>query len=459
MLERARRGEAIALACLLTLQACAAPRAPRQQTGAGACIVAEGATGWDTLTLVLDGAVDPTRAPIPSRFSERIAFAHFYETLIRVDCNGEVTPGLAVEWRKEDDGRRWRFDLRQDATFSDGSPVTAAAVAASWSRGAMRRPRPWAGTVEESVIVLGDRTLAVRLERRHATVPRIFAHPGLAVSGQTSDDAGWPAGSGAFVPVRTAAGGVSAEVGSAMGRDALGTLLMRWARSDPRDAIDQGFDVVVTRRPAVSAYARADGSARVVPLAWDRVYVLVVPAGRSQPRAFMTVPVTEDVAAAAVGADARKSPGPYWWDEVTCPLPAAVQGMARPLARRIVYRNDDGVGRGLAERLVALAASGLLVQAIGEEASAPRPVAAGLEPGTFAEALRVGGDLGYVLPFDRAVLDRCQAARSLQAAAPWPARLVPLVDTRAHLVVRRLSGRIVVAWDGAAFLASVEPAP
>jgi hypothetical protein len=413
----------------------------------------------DTLTLIVDDQVEASRAPVPSRFGERIAFGHFYQTLIQVDCSGQVRPGLAAAWQADEDGSLWRFELSQEAVFSDGSRVTAAAVAASWSRDAVRGPQPWAGTIEESVIVLGDRTLAVKLDRRHATVPPIFAHPGLAVRGQALDDGGWPVGSGPFVPIRTTAGSVSARVSGAMGRDAIGTLLMRWAGPDPRDAIDQGFDVVVTRRPAVSAYASADGTARVLPLAWDRVYVLVVPARRAQPSAFVTVPLAEDLAAAALGADARKSPGRYWWDDVTCPLPATVHETTRSPVRRIVYRKDDAVGRGLAERFVALVASGLLVQVVGEEASGPRPVAVGLEPGVFAEALRVGADLGYVLHIDRAVLDGCQAARSLVRAAPWPARLVPLVDTRAHLVIRRLSDRVVVAWDGAPFLAAAESAP
>jgi hypothetical protein len=244
-----------------------------------------------------------------------------------------------------------------------------------------------------------------------------------------------------------------------MERDRAGTLVIRWTDADPRDAIDRGFDVLVTRVPAVSAYAATAGSGRVLPLPWDRVYVLIAPAERVQPRAFVTMALDDDLAAAALGADARKSAGTYWWEDVTCPLPATTHGTERTAAGRIVYRRDDGVGRGLAERLVALAASGSLDGAIGDDPSAPRPVATGLDPGPYAEALRLGADLGYVLPLDRKVLDGCRAARAMQSAAPWPARLVPLVDTRAHLVVRRLRGRVVAAWDGAPLFDPAEPSP
>ncbi len=443
----------------LTVQACAAPRAPRQQTGEARCIVAEGATGRDTLTLVLDGAVDPVRAPIPSRFSERIAFAHFYETLIRVDCNGEIAPGLAVEWRKEGDGRRWRFALRPDAVFSDGTPVTAAAVVASWSREARRRPQPWGGTLDESVMVLGDRALAVTLDRPYGTVPLILAHQGLAVSGPTTDTSRWPFGSGSLAPTNADAGSVAARVAGAMGRDAIGTLLMRWAGPDPRDAIDAGFDVLVTRTPAISAYARAAGTTRVVPLPWDRVYVLLAPVLQEQAGARATLRLEEDFTAAAAGSDARGAAGPYWWDSVDCPLPTARKGADPDPARRIVYRSGDATARGLAERVVALMATGRLPPVLGLAGSGVRLVAVGLDGESFAEALRIGADAGYVISTERTVLDRCTAAREGLAAAPWPAAVVPLVDTRAHLVVRQGRGSVRLAWDGTPVLAAAEPAP
>jgi hypothetical protein len=457
MLEGARRGEAIALACLLTVQACAAPRAARQQTAEGACVVAEGATGWDTLTLVLDGAVDPTRAPIPSRFSERIAFAHFYETLVRVDCNGEVTSGLAVEWRREDDGRRWRFTLRPDAAFPDGAPVTARAVAASWSREVRRRPRPWGGTLDESVTVLGDRTLAVTLDRPYRTVPLIFAHPGLAVSGPTTDASPWPFGSASLAPIDEDPGGVTARAAGAMGRDAIGTLLMRWAGPDPRDAIDAGFDVLVTRTPAISAYAHASGMTRVVPLPWDRVYVLLAPAPQEQARARATLLLEEDFTAAAAGSEARGSAQPYWWDSVDCPLPAAENRSGPDPGRRVVYRSGDATARGLAERVVALAATGRILPVLGQARSGVRLVAVGLQVEPFAQALASGADAGYVLSTERTVLDACTAAREGLAAAPWPGTVVPLVETRAHLVVRRVRGSVRVAWDGTPVLTAAEP--
>ncbi|MEU3270356.1 ABC transporter substrate-binding protein [Saccharomonospora sp. NPDC006951] len=45
---------------------------------------------------------------------------------------GEITPWLAERWEVGDDARSFTFHLREGATFSDGSPVDAAAVKASF---------------------------------------------------------------------------------------------------------------------------------------------------------------------------------------------------------------------------------------------------------------------------------------------------------------------------------------
>src|SRR5581483_7866379 len=43
----------------------------------------------------------------------------------------EVQPSLAVTWSSGRDGRHWRFQLRPDVKFDDGSPLTSELVAAS----------------------------------------------------------------------------------------------------------------------------------------------------------------------------------------------------------------------------------------------------------------------------------------------------------------------------------------
>jgi hypothetical protein len=247
-----------------------------------------------------------------------------------------------------------------------------------------------------------------------------------------------------------------ARVAGAMGRDAIGALVMRWAAPDPRDAIDEGFDVLVTRTPAISAYARASDATRIMPLPWDRVYLLLAPAPQEQARPRATYHLEGEFAAAAAGADARRPAEPYWWDIADCPLPATPRVSDPNPPRRIVYRSGDVTARGLAERLVALAATGRLLPLVGRARSGLQPVAVGLDAEAFRRALRIGADAGYVISAERRVLDACAAARESFATAPWPGVLVPLVETRAHLVVRQGRGRVRVAWDGTPLIAVAE---
>ena len=57
-----------------------------------------------------------------------------YESLVTIDDEGLPQPLLAESWNVADDGKTWTFILRENLMFSDGSPLTAADVAASGQR-------------------------------------------------------------------------------------------------------------------------------------------------------------------------------------------------------------------------------------------------------------------------------------------------------------------------------------
>ena len=57
-----------------------------------------------------------------------------YEGLVAEDARGQLIPGLAERWQRSDDGLEWTFDLREGARWSDGQPIDAAQVAASFRR-------------------------------------------------------------------------------------------------------------------------------------------------------------------------------------------------------------------------------------------------------------------------------------------------------------------------------------
>ncbi len=443
--------------CALAAHACGTARPAPRPAAENRCVVAEEHAGADTIVLVLDGALDPGHAPVPATLAERVGFGALYHTLLHVDCEGRVRPGLAARWRREDGGRRWVFELRADAAFVDGTPLTASAVAASWRLAARRRPEPWADSVGGSVAVRGDRELVMEFDRPHATVPAVLAHPGLAIARPGPDGAPWPLGTGAYAITEASPDRMIAEPRGAMERDALPTLVLRGTRNDPRDLVDAGFNLLVTRDPAVSTYAIAGDSTRMVPLPWDVTYVLAAPAEAGASRQFQTIRVREDFTPAAVAADARTAGSAFWWERADCPMPTVAAVSVGDPAARIVYRREDRTARGLAERIVALAASGRMQDLTPGGAVGPRLVARGLAAAEYDVAVATGVDVGYVMALDRTVLDSCTAVSALLTAAPWPVRLVPLVETRAHLVVRHLSVAVAVDWDGSPLL--VPPGP
>jgi hypothetical protein len=211
---------------------------------------------------------------------------------------------------------------------------------------------------------------------------------------------------------------------------------------DLRDAIDHGTDLVRTADPDLLDYARRRPGASVTALPWDRTYALVLPAGSAGVGAAIapdTAAFRSALASDAVRADARAAVGPFWWE-----VPAACIARPAPKARRapsnaIAYPASDAAARGLAERIVALASSGGIADA-GTDV-----VARGFPADSFAMALRLGTERGYV------VVLPLHAPVPCRESAGWPphASVLPLVDTRAYAVLRRGAPALVIEWDGA----------
>ncbi|HEY2454607.1 MAG TPA: ABC transporter substrate-binding protein [Scandinavium sp.] len=56
-----------------------------------------------------------------------------FEGLVNQDSKGNIIPGVATKWQTNDN-RVWTFTLRDDAKWSDGTPVTAQDFVYSWQR-------------------------------------------------------------------------------------------------------------------------------------------------------------------------------------------------------------------------------------------------------------------------------------------------------------------------------------
>ena len=167
--------------------------AARPETTSLECaLIAE--PGEPIATVALVDRIDPSNAPRPSNESEHLLFRQLYETLIRVDCKGRVRPGLAVSWRLDANGRHWIVTLRENARFSDGTPVTSTDVRAGWMRdGAGDELQPHVSRLVQSIVAVDDRTVAITLRSQRVDMPLELAHTDLAIA-KPAAGSRWPLG-------------------------------------------------------------------------------------------------------------------------------------------------------------------------------------------------------------------------------------------------------------------------
>ncbi|MEQ9607822.1 MAG: ABC transporter substrate-binding protein [Kiloniellaceae bacterium] len=108
------------------------------------------------------------------------------ETLVSADPTGKLVPALAEAWSVSGDGLVWRFTLRDDAVFHDGTPVTAEAAAAS-----LRRAQGGVGVLTQlpiAEIAPEGRDVVIRLTKPFAAVPAYLVNFSTIVLAPSSFD-------------------------------------------------------------------------------------------------------------------------------------------------------------------------------------------------------------------------------------------------------------------------------
>jgi hypothetical protein len=381
------------------------PPTPAEPPEPSACVVTrEDSATKDTIAIALAESVDSAHAPLPSNDAERLLFRQRYVSPIRLDCEGGVHSGLATSWTRDSSGRSWTLVLRSDTPALDGEPLTAGRLAAEWrSRETAATTLQWAGV--ESVLPLDPQRLVVTWARPQESIPEVLADPALAMAVRGGR------ANYTFVPV-SASGG------------------------DLRDALDRGADVVQSGDPALVEYAKSRADRLIVPLPWDKTYVLLLPAGSNGLDSIISTDSAafrSALARDAVHGDSRGAEPPFWWvSEADCARPTPASRPAAQPSGAVVYTRDDRIARDLAERIVALAA-------------APGITSRGLSAADLLGSLQVGRERGYVLALPRRTAVPCRELAS------WPsgASVLPLVDTRLTAIVGRDLPRVTVDWDGA----------
>jgi oligopeptide transport system substrate-binding protein len=132
----------------------------------------------------------------PGRMTDdvsRFMINQLFEGLVVVDAQYNVIPAVAARWEVLDDGRCYRFHIKENLHWSDGSPLTAWDFEFAWKRNLSVSPMAHLLYVIENgrafaekeitdpdaigVHALDDHVLEVQLESPTAYLPFLLAHP------------------------------------------------------------------------------------------------------------------------------------------------------------------------------------------------------------------------------------------------------------------------------------------
>jgi hypothetical protein len=385
-----------------------------------------------TFTVALFDTVDPGRAPVPHNQAERLIFAQLYETLVNVDCDGSVRPGLAERWACTEDSTVWVFTLRQDARLWDGTRITPGEVKEAWSANqdcprtrTAASPWSWFNARARTVSILDARRLAIRLPEPQASFPLLLAHPATAVAlprqGWT-----WPVGSG---PCRLRATTpaplplLECRPNQHHPRPPVWKNLTFDVRpgADPRDAAATGADLLVVRHRDDLAFFQQSPGFFATALPWDRLYLLVVcpqqntGGGDLWARAARRLDPARDLTTISARS----------WPEIIfpagarndCPQLAGPVAMSGSALRRwnladldlaadvLVHPEGDPGAAEIANRLAALADRPVRIAAVPEDAAA------------FVLDWQMAG--AHILRLDQVYPTGCLQMATLLARAAW----------------------------------------
>jgi ABC-type oligopeptide transport system substrate-binding subunit len=177
----------------------------------------------DSATIFVGGAPSSLDPAVQSDAGSAQVVSQLFESLTAVDSAQHVQPALASSWETQSGGKRVLFHLRNGLTFSDGSPLTASDVVASWMRvlapahpsqlaslldavSGARAYREGSGPASAvGIRTSGDATVEVDLASAALDFPAIVSSPTLAVVPANLDSKpgllapGTFVGSGAYV--------------------------------------------------------------------------------------------------------------------------------------------------------------------------------------------------------------------------------------------------------------------
>lgn len=146
-------------------------------------------------------SLDPHSAAQGAGTGTQLAAREIFSRLVRPGNDGKLEGDLATEWKPNADATEWTFTLRQGVTFSDGKPVTAADVAASFKRFMDLKGTNTANFPGYTISATSDTEAVLKTSKPDAAVPGKLATFYVIPAGVAPDDTAFfqkPVGSGPF---------------------------------------------------------------------------------------------------------------------------------------------------------------------------------------------------------------------------------------------------------------------
>ncbi|HWM19911.1 MAG TPA: ABC transporter substrate-binding protein [Ilumatobacteraceae bacterium] len=153
-----------------------------------------GAPAGDARELIIARDMDLTTLDPQRAYCDtcQIFLTAVYQTLIGVDPTDltVLVPRLADSWEANAESTEFTFTLNPDATFSDGSPVTAADVKFSWERLAgLEGSASYLMSGVTSIEAPDDQTVVVTMEAPNSAFINIVSAPYMGIVSQALAEA------------------------------------------------------------------------------------------------------------------------------------------------------------------------------------------------------------------------------------------------------------------------------
>lgn len=166
-----------------------------------------GSIGKTDIVFAMSGDIVALDPAAQQDTTSSVILKHIYSTLLDTDDDGNLVPDLAESWEMSEDGTSFTYYLRDDACFSDGTPVTAQDVKFTYDR-AMEMPKTKSNTSKiKEVVVDNDYQVTINLTEQYAPFKTIVTSSNLSIvseaavtaAGEAYGDVDNILGSGEFV--------------------------------------------------------------------------------------------------------------------------------------------------------------------------------------------------------------------------------------------------------------------